>query len=68
MGQQAAILANAGELPLATAELTDHQLQDKYGLLMREAVSAFRDDPAYVVSMAEAAASLRARRRSAERA
>lgn len=67
MGQQAAILINEGMLLPATSELTDSEIQSQYGLLMREAVSAFRDDPAYVVSMAEAAASLRSRRRATSR-
>lgn len=65
MGKQATILVNEGILLPATSELTDSEIQSQYGLLMREAVSAFRDDPAYIVSMAEAAASHRSRRRSA---
>lgn len=51
-----------GSLIPATDELTDSEILDRYGALMWCAVSAFRQDPSYIVEMAESAASLRARR------
>lgn len=46
----------------ANDELTDSEILDRYGALLWSAISAFREDPSYIVEMGEAAAALRARR------
>jgi len=56
------ILHWSGVLTTSQVELTDSEIINRYGTLMQSAVSAFRDDPSYVVEMAEASAKLRARR------
>lgn len=48
----------------ASEELTDAEILERYGTLMEGAVTAFREDPSYVVQMAEAAASLKTKRRA----
>lgn len=58
----AAILHWSGVLTPALNELSDSEIDDRYGPLMQRAVSAFKQDPTYVVEMAEAAAGLRAKR------
>lgn len=54
--------ADFSGLSPADTELTDAEILDRYGSLMDDAVSAFREDPTYVVQMAEAAASLKQKR------
>lgn len=70
MREPLAILNWSGSMLPAQGELTDSEIVDRYGVLMGDAVSAFRADPTYVVEMAESAASLRAKRqqRSLKRA
>lgn len=62
MKESAVILNWTGTLAPAENELTDQEIVTKYGRLMRAAILAFREDPSYVVEMAESAASLRSRR------
>ena len=64
MQQDAVVLNWAGTLAPAKNELTDAEILDRYGSLMRGAVSAFREDPSYIVQMAEAAASLKMKRQA----
>lgn len=60
--RESVILNWSGTLASAGAELSDTEIIDRYGSLMEGAVSAFREDPSYIVQMAEAAASLRNKR------
>lgn len=64
MQQDAVVLNWAGTLAPAKNELTDAEILSRYGPLMQGAVSAFREDPSYIVQMAEAAASLKSKRRA----
>lgn len=64
MQQDAVILNWAGTLAPAKSELSDSEISKQYGSLMETAVSAFREDPSYIVQMAEAAASLKQKRRA----
>ncbi|WP_028636971.1 hypothetical protein [Nocardioides sp. URHA0032] len=48
-------------LPAADHPLTDDEIQEHFRSLLDEGVSAFREDPEYVVAMAEAAARIQAR-------
>jgi hypothetical protein len=52
----------SGVLVEAPSELTDREILQRYGGLMQSAVVAFRQDPSYIVEMAETSASIRARR------
>ena len=56
------VLHWSGVLIPAKQELTDSQILDRYSGLLKAAVSAFREDPSYIVEMAEASAKLQARR------
>lgn len=56
------VLHWSGVLAPAETELTDSEITHRYGTLMQSAISAFRQDPSYIVDMAEAAARLQARR------
>lgn len=49
-------------LPAAEAELTDAEILERFGPLMEDAHSAFRQDPSYIVQMVEASANLRQKR------
>lgn len=62
MREPLAIMNWSGSLLPANGELTDSEILDRYGVLMGNAVSAFKADPTYIVEMAESAASLRAKR------
>lgn len=68
MSESAVILHWTGTLAPATAELTDHEIESRYGTLMQSAVSAFREDPTYIVQMGETAAALRLKRERAKKA
>lgn len=68
MGDAAVILHWTGTLAPADSELTDHEIHARYGLLMQQAVSAFRQDPSYIVQMGETAAALRTKRERARMA
>lgn len=46
----------------AQSELTDSEILDKFGSLLCDAFDAFREDPSYIVEMAESAAMLKAKR------
>jgi hypothetical protein len=59
---QAAILDWSGAMLPAQDELSDGEILERYGSLLQRAVSAFRDDPLYLVAMAESAAKLKRRR------
>lgn len=56
------ILDWSGVLPTADRELTDDEILEQFGPLMRGAVSAFREDPNYLVEMSTAAAALKKKR------
>lgn len=58
-----AVIDWSGVLLPAETELTDAEITERYGRLIESAVFAFRDDPGYVVSIAEAAARTKKRRR-----
>lgn len=62
MANTGSILHWSGVLSPASSELTDSEILTQYGSLFERAVSAFREDPTYVVEMAEASAKLQARR------
>ena len=68
MADSAVVLHWTGILSPADSELTDHEINARYGLLMEQAVSAFRQDPSYVVQMGETAAALRSKRERARMA
>lgn len=55
-------IAGAGSVIPASGELSASEINGRYGVLMRDAVSAFKDDPSYLVEMAESAALLRYKR------
>jgi hypothetical protein len=57
----------SGDIAPASTELTDREILQRYGSLMQAAVSAFREDPTYIVEMAETSASIRARRSSRQK-
>jgi hypothetical protein len=61
-GPQAVRHDRLGVLFPATSELTDAEILERYGPLLEGAVSAFRDDPTYLIHMAESAALMRAKR------
>ena len=58
------VLNWAGTLAPSKNELTDAEILDQYGSLMEGAITAFKEDPSYIVQMAEAAASLKSKRRA----
>lgn len=58
----ATILNWSGDITPAEKELSETEIDARYGVLMRDAVSAFKDDPSYLVEMAESAALLRYKR------
>lgn len=62
MKNSAIILNWTGTLVPADNELAEDEINSRFGGLMQTAVSAFRQDPSYIVEMAESAAALRARR------
>lgn len=64
MKEPTVVLNWAGALTPAQDELTDSEIQTRFGSLMRSALSAFQQDPTYIVEMAETAASLKMRRRT----
>ncbi len=60
------ILDWSGVLNPAEGELSEEEIERQYGTLMQSAVSAFRDDPSYVIDMAEAAAVVKYKRTLSE--
>lgn len=63
MARETTVILNwAGALTPADKELTDQEITDRFGTLMKSAVSAFRSDPNYVVELAESAAATKKRR------
>lgn len=62
MRDMAVVLNWTGTLAPAQHELSDSEINKQFGSLLGAAVSAFREDPSYIVEMAESAASLRNRR------
>ena len=56
------VLNWSGVITPAEGELTDDEIEQRYGTLLRGAVSAFRDDPSYIIDMAESASMLRYKR------
>ena len=48
----------AARFPTATHELTDAEIEHKFGDLIREAFAAFATDPSYLVEMMQAAAAI----------
>ena len=62
MGDAGIILHWSGVLTPANSELTEEEITSRYGGLIKTAISAFREDPSYIVEMAETCAKIKARR------
>jgi hypothetical protein len=61
-----AVLNWTGVLIPAAEELSDTEIKRRYGALLTSGVSAFRDDPQYLVEMAETAVQQRYNKRLKE--
>lgn len=59
MTVEAVVLNWSGVLQPASGEMSPLEIKRRFGALLQTGVSAFRDDPQYLVEMAEQAAAVR---------
>lgn len=56
------------KLPVADHELTDAEIEERFGNVLREGIALFRSDPEYLIDMANVASAKRRQRRKAREA